>query len=296
MTIPPDDPADLIRRAFVGSPTDFRAWSQLKRWLRPVTDQIADSDVERRMGKVASDADRAEARDIVWRAVLGEKGAGLRAWDGRGSLPDHVEDRARASARLDLRVMDLRLVQRWQGGHARAGNQLELRLRAVIYARAKRVLLPAGWGRDAIAEGACEAWVKVVPALLRWRPDGGTSLENWVGQSVERAAISMIRDANAAKRQGQEVSWDDAGPSHECPDPGMTPEEAARWERFVSRIAVAMVDGLSQKERDVITDDQRGLSLDEICRRHDATRNFVYKARAKFKQLVWRLLDPDPPA
>lgn len=292
-TTPPDDPADLIRRAFVDTPTDFRAWSRLRRWLRPLTDRIAEADVERRMGKVATEADRAEARDIVWRAVLGEKGAGLRAWDPRGSLPEHVEDHARASARLDLRVMDLRLVQRWQGGHARAGNQLELRLRAVIYARVRRILLPAGWGRDAITEAACEAWLKVVPSLLRWRPDGGTSLENWVGHSVERAAKSMLRDANAAKRQGDEVPLDE---SDDRPDPGPSPEETARRQAFAARVTVGAVDGLSQTERDVIADDRRGVSLDVICQRHGVKSNFVYKARAKFKVLAWRLLDPDGPA
>jgi len=251
------------------------------------------------MGPVATEADRAEARDLVWRMVVGEKGLGLRAWDGQGTLPAYVDDRARASVRIGLRVMDLRLIQRWQRRHARAGDQLERRLRAVIYARVRRVLLPAGWHHDAIAEAACEAWLKVVPATLRWRPDGGTSLENWVGQSVERAAKSMIRDANAAKRLGLDVPLATVS---ERTDPGPNPEEAARQASFVAEAERRASGQMSTTAFTVAIDILRGASIDAVCADRGVSRNYVYKAMAALKQVMHAVADdadatgaPEPP-
>lgn len=295
MTVHPGDDGltRLVRRAFVGTPTDLGAYRVVYPLLRPVADRVADDDVAHRLGRVATESDRAEARDLLWRAIVAELRADV-GCDGTGSPVDWARDRARALARTTLRVLDLRLIQRWQQGDARAGDQIERRLRAVIYVRAKRVLVPAGWNRDAVAEAACAAWTKVVPALRRWRPDGGQSLENWVGVSVEHAAQSMLRDAAAAMRQGIEVPSSGDEDFRERPDPGPTPEEAARRADFAERLSALARAHLSETEYAVVVDDLLGASLDEIIDKHEVSKNFTYKARAKLKRL-WSDSLHEPP-
>ncbi|MCB9529611.1 MAG: sigma-70 family RNA polymerase sigma factor [Myxococcales bacterium] len=280
----------LVERAFAEPMPDFTAWRALSARLRPIVRRRTDAECDRRLGALATGGDRAEAFDLVWRHLVADGGAVIRRAaveaDFDAAITDWVLD---ASGPL-LVVLDRRLIQRWLAGDPRAGNHLGARLRAVVYARVHRVLRRRGETGAAVDDAAQEAWLHVTSALSSWRPDGGTSLENWVGTATERATRTRVRDASRLKRGGDviRVSLDDA---FALPSDALDPEESARLAAAAAAIEAAARDAMSSRARAMAEALLDGRSVDEVAAAFGVRAGQVYKAKAALKKVSQQVLD-----
>ncbi len=287
-TLPNAHITDLIARAFREPLADLPAWRALSARVRPQIRRRTDAECDRRLGALAGPADRAEALDLVWRRLIADRGQALTRCaaddDFDGALDDTVLDLLGDV----LAVLDRRLVQRWRAGDTRAGNHLARRLRAVVYARVHRVLGRCGWGGTDVDDAAQDAWLQVTRALDGWHPNGGTSLENWVGVATERAVRTRLRDAGRQKRGRDRIhrSLDEAVA---VASRGLGPEEATRMSYAVEAIDAAARDALSDRSLRMAYALLEGRPVAEVAEAFGVTPNQVYKARSALKKVGTRV-------
>lgn len=283
MPAPSDPIGDLLARAFAEPVPDFAAFRALSLRLRPRVRRLTDAECARRLGPLAGPGDRAEAFDLVWRELIAARGAALWACAEADDFDAALDDRIRDDLELRLRVLDRRLVQRWRAGEARAGNHLAGRLRAVVYARVHRVLGRRGWGGAAADDAAQEAWLRVTGALEGWRPDGGASLENWVGRATERAVRTQLRDATRQKRGGEAIHRP-LEAARGVPSSAPGPEEAARMAAAVDAIEAAAREALSPRALAIAEALLDGRPVAEVAEAFGVGANQVYKAKSALKK------------
>ncbi len=287
-TLPTDPISDLVERAFREPLADFSAWRALSARVRPRVRRRTDAECDRRLGAVAGSADRAEALDLIWRRLIADGGRLLACCAARDDFDAALDDAVLDLLGAALAVLDRRLVQRWQAGDARAGNHLARRLRAVVYARVHRVLGRRGWGSADVDDAAQDAWLQVTRAIESWHPDGGTSLENWVGMATERAARTRLRDAGRQKRGRDRIhrSLDDAAAVASA---GPGPEEAMRMSFAVEAIDAAARDALSDRSLRMAYALLEGRPVAEVAEAFGVAANQVYKARSALKKVSTRV-------
>lgn len=280
--------SDLVARAFCAPLADFTAWRALSTQVRPRVRRRTDAECARRLGAVAGPADRAEALDLVWRRLLADRGRLLAGCAASDDFEAALDDLILELIGEVLAVLDRRLVQRWRAGDTRAGNHLARRLRAVVYARVHRTLGRRGWGEADVDDAAQDAWLQVTRALDGWHPDGGASLENWVGVATERAVRSRMRDAGRQKRGRDRIhrSLDDAAGVASA---ALGPEEATRMAYAIDAIDAAARDALSERTREMAYALLEGRSVAEVAEAFGVAANQVYKARSALKKVGARV-------
>lgn len=281
----------LIERAFAEPVPDFVAWRALSARVRPIVRARTDAECARRLGAVATIGDRDEAFDIVWRHLIADRGAVLRRCAATPDLDAALDDWTLDVLGPLLVVLDRRLIQRWQAGDARAGDRVARRLRAVVYARVHRVLGRGLVTADAIDDAAQDAWIQVTRALPGWRPDGGTSLENWAGTAAERAARSLRRDARRLKR-GADVVKAPLDDARAVAADALDPEESARLAAAVAAIDAAARDALSPRTLAMAHALLDGRSVQAVAEAFGVRANQVYKAKSALKKVVEQVVAP----
>lgn len=190
------------------------------------------------------------------------------------------------------------LLEQALSGRPESVRQLVDLLSPVVQARVARMLLrrrpPSGAPRDArqeIEDLCQEVFVALFAqdgrALRAWRPDGGLSLQNFVGLLAERQVSSILRS-------GRRSPWTEDPHEAEALE-GLAEDSASPEPRLESR---ELLEALLDRLRESLS--PRGLELfhrlvvrqedvERVCAATGMTREAVYAWRSRLSKLVRKL-------
>lgn len=190
------------------------------------------------------------------------------------------------------------LVEEALHGRREAVRALIDGLTPVIQARVARVLLRRRTGpqrgrsvQQEVADLAQEVFVSLFEsegrALRAWRPDGGLSLEGFVGLVAERQVISILRS-------GRRSPWTDEPVDAEAMDglaePGVGPEREIASREQLRNLLDRVRETLSPRGMELF---ERLIVLEEpverVCADTKMSRDAVYAWRSRLSRTVKQL-------
>lgn len=190
------------------------------------------------------------------------------------------------------------LVEEALHGRREAVRALIDGLTPVIQARVARVLLRRRTGpqkgrsvQQEVADLAQEVFVSLFEfegrALRAWRPDGGLSLEGFVGLVAERQVISIMRSGRRSPWTDEPI---DADAMDALPEQGVSPErETASREQLrnlLDRVRETLSPrGLELFERLIVLEEP----VESVCADTKMSRDAVYAWRSRLSRTVKQL-------
>ena len=181
------------------------------------------------------------------------------------------------------------LIDRALGGDADSAARLVERLLPVIAARARRARyrfasLRAVEERDLVNDVWLILLAQDGQKLRAWRPEGGATLEGFVGMIAEREMWSLNEKQTTKKRGLRALNLDDVA---EVPQSAPNPEVAAVNKDTVARLQKHLEANLSKKGqvffRYLYTDER---SPDEVATVLGVSRQVVYNWQHKIRGLA----------